>query len=123
MYINFLIKIKNAQKAGKKGMKSQFSKNDAAIAELLVARKFLKSSEVKGRAPKKYIELELDSERKIDTVKFLSRPSSRIYSGYNDIKRVKGGYGIIVLSTPKGILSGDEARKQKVGGQLLFEIW
>lgn len=123
MYINFLIKIKNAQKAGKKGMKAQFSKNDAAVAELLVSRGFLKSSETKGRAPKKYIEVDLDSTRKIDTVKFLSRPSARIYSGYNELRRVKGGFGMLVLSTPKGILSGEEARKQKVGGQLLFEIW
>ena len=73
--------------------------------------------------PKRIIEIELDPTRSLGGLKFLSKPSRRLYSGYKKVKRVKSGYGMAVLSTPKGILSDKEARKEKVGGELLFEIW
>ncbi|MEK7086724.1 MAG: 30S ribosomal protein S8, partial [Patescibacteria group bacterium] len=47
----------------------------------------------------------------------------RVYAGYKDFKRVRSGYGLLVVSTSKGIMSGAEARKQKIGGQVLFEVW
>ena len=56
-------------------------------------------------------------------VKFVSKPSLRRYIGYRDVKLVKQGYGIAVLSTPQGILASKEARSQKLGGELLFEVW
>jgi small subunit ribosomal protein S8 len=123
MYIDLLTQIKNAQAAGRKSFKFRFSKMDAAIADLLVKRGFLKRAEVKGRLPKRVIEVELNPDRKIQGVKFLSKPSRHLYSGYKDLRPIKGGFGLIVLSTPKGILSDREAKKQKVGGEVLFEIW
>ncbi|MEK7624247.1 MAG: 30S ribosomal protein S8 [Patescibacteria group bacterium] len=123
MYINLLIKIKNAQEAEKKSLKTPFAKMDLAIAELLLNQGYLKNVEVKGKLAKRVIEIDLKDEKVIKGIKFISRPSRRIYSGCKDIKWVKSGYGAGVISTPKGIMSDKEARKQKLGGQVLFEIW
>ncbi len=123
MYIDFLIKIKNAEQAGKKGIKSAFSKMDYAIAEELVRYGFLKRVEIKGRVPKKTLEISLNPEKPITGLKFLSRPSIKVYAGYDKFKSVKGGFGLLIVSTSKGIMSGVRAKKEKVGGQMLFEVW
>lgn len=123
MYINLLIKIKNAQEAEKGFLKSPFSKMDLAVANLLMKAGYLKSVETKGKADKRLIEIILKDEKAIKGLKFISRPSRKIYAGYKDIKSVKSGYGLAVVSTSKGIMSNKEARQQKLGGQLLFEIW
>ena len=59
----------------------------------------------------------------VQGVKRISKPSRRMYVGVHDIKPVKRGYGLLVLSTPAGILSGKQARAKNVGGEALFEIW
>ena len=123
MYIDLMIKIKNAQKAGRESMKTRYTKMDKAVADILQKRGFIKNAEIKGKTYKKYLELDLKSERNIAGIKFLSRPSLHRYSGYAEMRKVKGGYGLLIVSTPKGILSGDEAKKNKVGGELLLEVW
>ena len=123
MYIDLLIKIKNAQAAGKKSLKTRYVKTDYAVAGLLQRSGFLKKVEVKGKSLKKIIEIHMNPERPIQGLKLLSRPSMRRYRGYRDFRKVKGGHGLLVVSTPKGILTGEQARKDKTGGQLLFEIW
>ena len=69
------------------------------------------------------MELECNMERPIGGVKFVSKPSVRRYGGYRTVKSVKGGPGLLVMTTPKGIKAGHEAKKEKVGGQMLFEVW
>ncbi len=123
MYIDLLIRIKNAELVHKDAVKVPYTKNDHAVAEILQRFGFLKSVEVKGRSFKKVMELELNKERPVQGMKFLSRPSLRRYGKYRDFRRVKSGEGLLVVSTPKGILTGVDARKTKVGGELLFEIW
>jgi len=123
MYINLLIKIKNAQEAGKNSLKTPFSKMDLAIAELLSKQGYLKNAESKGKTIKRMIEIDLKEGKAIKGIKLISRPSRRFYAGYRDIKSVKSGYGMGVVSTSKGIMSDKDARKQKLGGQLLFQIW
>ena len=123
MYINLLIKIKNAQEAGKDSLKSPFSKMDLAIAELLFRQGYLKNVESKGKTIKRMIEINLKEGKAIKGLRIVSRPSRRLYAGYRDIRSVKSGYGIGVVSTSKGIMSDKEARQQKLGGQLLFQIW
>jgi small subunit ribosomal protein S8 len=104
-------------------MKTPATKLDKAVAEVLAERGFVKKVELKGKSYKKYLEIDLDGERKIDGLRFLSKPSVRKYSGYRELKKVKSGYGTLVLTTPKGILTNERAKREKVGGQLLFEIW
>ena len=79
MYIDLLIKIKNAQAAGKKSLKSRHVKMDYAVAEILRNSGFLKKVEIKGRSFKKVIEIYLNPEKPIQGLKFLSRPSLRRY--------------------------------------------
>lgn len=64
-----------------------------------------------------------DNQPKITGFKRVSKPSRRLYVGVHDIKPIKRGYGLLVLSTPAGVLSGKQAHDQKVGGEPLFEIW
>ncbi|MDP1719037.1 MAG: 30S ribosomal protein S8 [bacterium] len=127
MLSNLLITIKNAQKARKETVKLPFSNFDFAVAELLAKSGFVENVSKKGRLPKRIIEVKIKYDEAgkgaIDGIKVISKPSRRLYSGYSDLHPVKQGYGISVVTTPKGVMTSSEARKQKVGGQLLFEIW
>jgi small subunit ribosomal protein S8 len=123
MYIDLLTRIKNAQGAGKKSLKVPYTKADQAVLDILESAGFIKKTEVKGRSVKKVIDVVLNPERPIQGVKFISRPSLRRYGGYQDFRKVKGGAGVLVVSTSKGILSAEKAKREKVGGQLLAEIW
>lgn len=126
MYIDLLTKLKNAQKAKKQSIKMPYSNMDFAVAEILAARGFVGAVTKKGRMPKRVMEVELKYENgqgALGGMRFLSVPSRRLFAGYKDLHPVKQGYGISVLSTPSGLLTNSEARKKKVGGQLLFEIW
>ncbi len=127
MYTDLLTRIQNAVSARKETLKVPFSKMDMAILELLTRYKYVEEIQKKGRMPKRIIEIKLRTapkgEKVIQGVRFLSTPSKRSYMGYRKLRSVKQGYGLAILSTPKGILSSQEAKKQKVGGQILFEIW
>jgi len=127
MYINLITRIRNAQAAGKESLKVPFSNMDMKIAELLVKHKFIQSADKKGRAPKRIIEIKplyKDGGGAISGVRFLSKPSRKLYSKYKNLRTtVRQGFGIGVVSTSRGILTMEEAKKDKVGGQRLFEIW
>ena len=126
MYTDSLTKIKNAQAVKKESVKVPYTNSDFAVGELLAKHKFIEEVSKKGRMPKRALELKLkykNGQGAIQGVRFLSRPSRRLYAGYKEIKPVRQGYGLLALSTPKGILDGKTAKKEKVGGQLLFEIW
>ena len=73
--------------------------------------------------PEEIAKEKIDEEPKITNLRRLSKPSRRIYVSVKDIRPVKNGYGRLILSTPKGILTGEQARKEHVGGEILFEIW
>jgi small subunit ribosomal protein S8 len=97
-----------------------------AIASKLSEKGFVKSPLKKGKKVAKFLEIGLiynDGVARISDVERLSKPSKRIYIGASEIRPVKQGYGSLILSTPNGILSDDEARKAKVGGEILFKIW
>lgn len=87
MYIDLLIKIKNAQAAGKPILKVTATKADKAVADVLSERGFVKSVELKGKSYKKYLEIELDGAKKISGLKFRSKPSLRNYAGYRELKK------------------------------------
>jgi len=126
MYINTLVRIKNALQRKFDKIKIPHTNLDLAILEKLAKIGYLTSATKKGRGVKRIIEIVLkyDSSRPaITNIRLLSRPSHRTYIGYSDIKSSHDGTGSYIISTPKGILTDREARKQKVGGELLFEIW
>lgn len=128
MYIYLLNQIKNAQMAEKASLKTPYSDLKLSILDLLAKNKFIDKVEVKGRKlNKRTIEVFLNKKgsdnRVVQDIQLVSRPSRRIYIGYKDIKPVKGGFGMLVLSTPKGVIRDKEAKKLKVGGEVLFKIW
>lgn len=126
MYIHMLNRIKNSILAGKKRLKVPFSRLDYEVAQALVKSGYLESAEKKGRSVKKIIDISVKYNGEtpvIGDLKFVSKPSQRVYRGYKDIRRSKQGYGDYFVTTPKGIMTGQEARKSKVGGEVLFEVW
>lgn len=127
MYTNVLTMIKNAQAAKKESLKVPFSNMDLMVLELLQKYGYITAVNKKGRMPKRVLEVILKyGEGKtgfIRGVSHLSVPSRRIYAGAQELRPVKQGFGLGVISTPKGIMAYQEARKQNVGGELLFEIW
>ncbi len=123
MYTDLLIRLKNAQTAGRPVVKAPYSKFDKAVTDLLVKYNFVKKAEVKGRGIKKIIKITLNPARPIREVKLLSKPSIKKYAGYKEIRLPKNGRGLVALSTPQGILDGQAAKQNKVGGLLLFEVW
>ena len=127
MYIDLITRIKNAQAAKKETLKMPFSNMDFAVAELLAKNSFIDDAQKKGRMPKRIIEIKLkyddDGQGAISGLKLLSRPSRRLYAGAKELRPVRQGYGLGVISTPKGVMTYGEARRAKLGGQILFEIW
>lgn len=123
---DMLITIKNAQAVGKLTVKIPFSKIKLEIAKILKKEGFINEVEEKGRRKKSLIIfLKYDEEKKpaISGVKRISKPGQKIWKGYREIRKVKGGYGIAIISTPRGLMTDSQARKQKVGGEILCEIW
>jgi len=127
MYWDSLIRIKNALQRKKDRVKLPYSKFDLAILELLAKEGYLESASRKGRGLKRIIEAKLkyreDGTPTISGIKFISRPSRRLYGGYRRLKRSHQGHGRFIISTPQGVMTDMEARRKKVGGQILFEIW
>lgn len=124
---DFIIQIKNAGAVRKAEVCLPYSKLKHAIADKLVAEGYLKSAQKKGKKVKKTLEVELvyteSGAHRIRGVERISKPGRRMYTGTADIYPVKFGTGKIILSTPQGILTGEEARKENVGGEQLFKIW
>lgn len=123
---NLIIAIKNAGNAGKETTTLPFSKLQAAIAKVLFDAGYIASYSKKTSKGHDVLEIGIaytNSGPKVHDVKRISKPSRRLYVGSGDIRPVRNGYGILVLSTPKGILTGDQAKKEHVGGETLFEIW
>lgn len=121
-----LTKIKNAQAVKKKNVKVNYSKMNEGILKILSSGQFIDGFEKKGQGVKRILDIKLKYDNNagaINGIKLISKPSSRLYFGYKDIKPVKQGYGLAVISTPKGIMSGKDAKKMKVGGEMLFKIW
>jgi len=111
-----------------------FSKIKFEIAKILKDSGFIQEAEARSKKVKQskkiklsFIDVKLKYDKKgegaITGVKLLSKPSRRIYIGKKDIKPIKSGFGISILSTPRGIMNGKDAKKQGVGGEIIAEIW
>ena len=123
-YIN---RLKNASAVKSETVSIPYSKIKEAISNLLKSEGYINFVNTKGKTVKRTLEIGLaynkDGSPKISAAKRISKPGRRVYKSSKEIKPVKFGKGTLVLSTPKGIVSGEGARKEKVGGEALFEIW
>ena len=123
--IDLIIRIKNGYMAKKETIESPHSKYKETILKKLMSLKFIKNYTVKGEI-KKNIIINLSYEEgnpAITDVKIYSKPGMRLYISYKNLKPVLSGFGYSILSTSKGIMTDREAKKAKLGGELLFSFW
>lgn len=120
-----LTRLRNGCMSMQKEVSMPSSKMKEAIAQVLKEEGFVSDFVVSGDV-KKTLKIEMKYFKRqpvIENLERVSKPSCRLYCGSQDIPRVKDGMGIAILSTPKGILSGKEAAKQNVGGEILCFVW
>jgi small subunit ribosomal protein S8 len=122
---DMLARIENGAAAHKLTVKMPYSKLRANIADVLAETDFISGYEENEEADEIIVEPAYteDGDSKIRHTERISRPARRRYVGHDEIPDVRGGYGAVVLSTPEGVLTGEKARQQHVGGEILFEIW
>ena len=123
---DFLTRLRNASRAGKSDLKAPYSKIKAELARILKQEGYITDFEVitEGKFPEiKVTTKVVNRTPAITGLKRISRPGLRKYVGVGEIPRVLGGMGIAILSTPRGLVTGREARKQNVGGELLAMVW
>ena len=123
---DMLNRVVNAQAVQKETVVLPFSQIKYAIAKILEKRRFVKHVDFKGKRTRKVIEINLryqEGEPRITGVKRISKPGQRRYASSQEIKRVRNGQGIAVISTSKGLMTDQDARKENVGGEILCEIW
>lgn len=124
---DFIIRIKNAALAKRRVVSVPYSKMAKAVGNILLKEHFLEEVKEEKKDNKKILTLRIAYEKRIPVltdVLLVSKPSLRVYIKPSDIqKREQKGLNTLIISTNKGIMTGKEARKKEVGGELLFEIW
>jgi small subunit ribosomal protein S8 len=123
---NFVIQIKNAALARKKEIVTPYSNISNAIGKVLIKEGFLESVSEENNDGKRQLAVKLRFYRRkpsITDVAIVSKPSLRIYISADEILKKQGRSATAVLSTNAGVLTGREAVKKGVGGELLFKIW
>ncbi len=123
---DLIINIKNASDAGKETVTVPYSSIKEEILTVLQKEGYIESIAKRGKKIHKSIDIGLAYDTygpRVKGVQRISHLSKRVYGGVKDMKSVKQGHGVLVVTTPKGILTDAEARRQKVGGELLFKIW
>lgn len=124
-FIDLIIRIRNGYMAKKVIIESPHSKFKEEILKKLKSLNLIKNFKVSTDKVKK-IEIELlyiDGQPAISSVKIFSSPGRRWYINAKSLRSLRGGFSWAILSTPKGILTNLEAKKENVGGELLFEVW
>lgn len=124
---DFLIRLKNASRAGNETFIAPYSKMKGEIARILKDEGYIWNYEVKtdGKFPEIEVKVKYtDSGKAVLTdLKRVSKPGLRRYVGAGEIPRVLNGLGISIVSTSKGLKTGTHARKEKLGGELLAYVW
>ena len=126
MHYRILAELKNATRAKKDKVIFPYSKMDFAILKKLAESGYVKSADKEAAGRRSVIVVRLVSGEKAPAVndfKIMSKPSRHTYVDYRNLSTIRQGHGISMLSTSQGIMTGKEARKSKIGGEYLFEIW
>jgi len=123
---DMLARIKNAYAVKKEAIALPHSKMKQGLAQVLFREGFVGEVEKKGRGTKRLLAIKLryiDGEPAMIDFSRISKPGQRVYVGHDGVAAAKRGFGMAILSTPKGLLTEKEARREKVGGELMCEIW
>ncbi|OGE25370.1 30S ribosomal protein S8 [Candidatus Daviesbacteria bacterium RIFCSPHIGHO2_02_FULL_39_12] len=117
-----LIRIKNGYLSGKQSISVRFSKLTLNLMKLLQKEGYVQGVEQKEREI--IVTLKYESRKPaLSEIKRVSKPSLRVYRGVSKLPTVLGGLGIAIISTPKGLMTNKDARKQKIGGEVLALVW
>ncbi|HEU4636152.1 MAG TPA: 30S ribosomal protein S8 [Edaphobacter sp.] len=124
---DFLTRIRNSIRARHQKLDVPASRLKAEIARILKDEGYIanfKAVEENGqRILRVYLKYGTNNEAAIRDLQRVSRPGCRVYVGRDEIRRVQGGLGISIMTTPKGVMTGRQARREGVGGEILCEVW
>ena len=124
---DFLTRIRNSMRSRHQKLDAPASRLKMEIARILKDEGYIanyKSTEEGGRKLLRvYLKYGPNNEAVIRDLRRISRPGCRVYLGRDEIRRVQGGLGISILTTPKGVMTGRQARREGVGGEILCEVW
>jgi small subunit ribosomal protein S8 len=124
---NMLTIIRNAMMVKHESVRAPYSRVNLGISEILKNNGWVKEVSVKKRGEKKWLVITLqyneDEKSAITGIRRLSKPGQRKYVKQGEIPNVRSGYGLLIISTSKGIMTEKEARKASVGGEILCEVW
>ncbi len=123
---DMLTRIRNAIAVNKNEVKMPYSKIKQNVAELLKDNNFIVGVNVAGEGIEKSLHItinEKNTNARITEIERVSRPGRRLYASVDKIPTVKRGRGIVILSTSKGLMTGDEAKTQRVGGELICKVY
>ncbi|MGE9294195.1 MAG: 30S ribosomal protein S8 [Puniceicoccales bacterium] len=124
---DFLTTLRNASAAGKDTCTVRYSKLRAGIAQILLRDGYISDvrevEEIKGQRNLEITLKYVDDAAAIVGIERFSTPGRRLYAKYTEIPRVLGGLGTSILTTSKGILSDRDARREKVGGEVICKVW
>ena len=123
---DLITRIRNAIAVGKTEIRVPTSNLKFAIADKLQKIHYLEKVEVEEAQPRGTLHIVINNEgenARINEISKVSKPGRRIYAGANEIPKVKSGRGTVLVSTSKGIMTGQEAVKNKLGGEILVKVW
>ena len=123
---DFLTSIRNASQANKAVITVQWSRLREGVAKILVDAGYISSARKAEREGLPVLELSLKyvaGVPAITSIERVSTPGRRVYAGYSSVPKVIGGMGVSILTTSRGVMTDAEARRQKVGGELLAKVW
>jgi len=119
---DFLTRIKNGYMARKLEIDGPLSKLVLSVAKILEEEGYVEKISTKERTIKVVLKY-ANKKPLMENFKRVSKPGVRVYVGYQEIKRPFGGLGISIVTTPGGVMTGSKARKLKLGGELLCQVW
>lgn len=123
---DLLTRIRNAVAVGKSEIRVPTSKLKKVVAEQLVKNNYLADVKEESGKPRGTLVVQLTKPGEnspINEINKVSKPGRRVYVGSADIPRIKQGRGIVLVSTSRGVMTGDEAKKQKLGGEVLLKVY
>jgi small subunit ribosomal protein S8 len=123
---DLLTRIRNAAMVGKNEVRVPSSKIKKTVAEQLKKNKYLTDVKVEAGKPRDTLVITINKPGENSTIteiQRLSKPGRRVYVGADEIPRVKSGRGLVLVSTSKGVITGHEAVKQRLGGELLLKVY
>ncbi len=119
---DFLVRLNNANMSGKKTIVVPYSKYKVLILDVLKNEKYIESFFEDKRTRQITVNFG-NNDRHFDKIQVISKPGSKIYVKKNKIPRSKGGYGTVIISTPKGVMTDKKARSAGIGGEVVCEVY